>query len=98
MAVEVRAREPPVPRPVVLGVGRRVNAYVSATSLDVALEIVLLRKVENIARRVEKDDGSIARQILLRERIGVFGGIDGETVFLTEFSDQIGRASCRERV
>ena len=64
-----------------------MNSDVSATSLDVALEIVLLRGVEYVAGRVQKDHGTISRQVLRGERSGVFGSVDGEPIFLSELSD-----------
>src|SRR5437762_993062 len=55
MAVEPGAGEPAVPRPVVLCVRGRMDSHVSAASLDIALEIVLLRGVQYVAGGVQED-------------------------------------------
>ena len=57
--VELRAGELAVPRPVVLGVGGGVDADPAAARLDVALERVLLRVVEDVAGRAQEDDGAV---------------------------------------
>jgi hypothetical protein len=64
-----------------------VNADVSATRLDVALEIILLCRVEYIPRCAHEDYRAISREILRGERAGVFGGIDGESILLSELFD-----------
>src|SRR6266568_2077768 len=87
MAIEVRPRESSVPRPVVLGVRGGMNAHVSATSLDVALEVVLLCGVQYVAGCVQEDDGAISREVLRGERASVFSRVDGEPVFLSELFD-----------
>ena len=87
MAVEVRARQSAVPRPVVLGVGGGVHADVSAPRLDVALEDVLLRRIQHVARRTQEDDGAIARQVFLREGAGILRRVDRESILLAELLD-----------
>jgi hypothetical protein len=87
MAVEAGAREPAVPRPVVLRIRGGMNSHVSAASLDVALEIILLCGVEHVTGRVQKHDCAVFPEIFRRERAGVFGRFDGESVLLSELSD-----------
>src|SRR5205823_2469043 len=67
---------------------RRMNSNVSAASLDVALEIVLLCGVEYVTGGVQKHDGAVPRQVLRRERAGVFRRIDGESILLSQFPDR----------
>ena len=55
VVAEVRAHQLAVPRPRVLGVGRRVDARVAAAGADVALERRLLGVVEHVARRRQED-------------------------------------------
>src|SRR4026208_695477 len=88
MAIEPGASQPAVPRPVVLRVGGSVNSEVSTTSLDVALEVVLLCGVEYVAGGVEEDDCAVLREVLGGERAGVFGGVDGKAILLSEFPDR----------
>src|SRR6266581_5145956 len=87
MAIEVRPRESSVPRPVVLGVRGGMNAHVSATSLDVALEVVLLCGVQYVAGCVQEDDCAVSREVLRGESGGVFGRVDGEPILLSELPD-----------
>ena len=61
-----------------------MDADVSATGLDVSLEIVLLRGVEYVAGGVQENDGAVSRKILLGKRRGVLGRVDGEPVLLSE--------------
>src|SRR2546421_365800 len=61
MAVEVRAGQSGVPRPVVLGVRGGVPADVAAARLDVALEDVLLRRIQDVTRRIQEDDCAVSR-------------------------------------
>src|SRR5207237_4326367 len=87
MTIEPGASEPAVPRPVVLGVGGGMNSYVSATSLDVALEIVLLCGVQYVAGRVQEDDSAVSCQIFRGESACVFSRVDAEPILLPELSD-----------
>src|SRR5947207_910277 len=59
MAVEVRAGQSAVPRPVVLSVRGGVHADVAAARPDVALEDVLLRRIEDVTRRIQEDDRAV---------------------------------------
>src|SRR4051812_14229231 len=88
MAVEVRARQPAVPRPLVLGVGGRMHTDVSATRLDVALQDVLLRRVQHIARSTQKDHGAVASQVFLSKGSGILGRVDRKAIFLSQFPDR----------
>ncbi len=88
VAVEVRADQLAVPRPVVLGVGRRVDARVPAAVLDVALERGLLVVVEDVARRGQPHDGVVLREVLVRERSCVLGRGHLEVVLLAELLDR----------
>ena len=67
MIQEVRPDETPVPRPVVLGIGRRVDPDETAALLDVALEGRLLFGVEYISAGVQEHDDAVARQALVGE-------------------------------
>src|ERR1700682_4807007 len=87
MATEPGAGEPAVPGPVVLGVRRGMNSHVSATSLDVALEIVLLCGVQYVAGCVQPDDCAVPREVLRGEGAGIFGRVDGEPILLSELPD-----------
>jgi len=87
MAIEPGAGEPAVPRPVVLRVRGGMNSHVSATSLDVALEIVLLCGVQYVASCVEEDNCAVSREVLRGERAGVFGRVYGEPILLSELPD-----------
>src|SRR5258706_307279 len=87
MANAPGARESAVPWPAVLGVGGGMNSNVSATGLDVALEIVLLCVVQYVAGCVEPDHCAVPREVLRRESAGVFGRVDGESVFHSELFD-----------
>jgi hypothetical protein len=64
-----------------------VNADVSATRLDVALEIVLLCGVEYVTGCGHEDYRAVTREILRGEGPGVFGRVDGESVLLSKFPD-----------
>jgi hypothetical protein len=61
-----------------------MNSDISAASLDVAFEIVLLSGVQYVAGCVEENDCAVSREILRGKRAGVFGCVDGESVFLSE--------------
>ena len=87
MAVEVRARQSAVPRPVVLGVRGGMHADVSASRLDVALEDILLRWIQHVARRTQEDDGAVARQVLLGKGAGILRCVDRESILLAELPD-----------
>ncbi len=62
-----------------------MNSHVSATGLDVALEIVLLCVVEYVAGCVQPHHRAVSREVLRGERAGVFGRVDGEAILLSEF-------------
>ena len=102
MAVEVRARQPAVPRPVVLRICGGVHADISAARLDVALEVVLLRRIQDVTRRTQEDDRAVSRQVLMGEGAGILGRVDRESVLLPklpECGDAVGDGvvaiSCR---
>ena len=77
---EVAADQLAVPRPRVLGVGRRVDAGVAAAGLDEALERRLLRVVEHLAGRREEHDDVVVREVRVGELRGVLGRGHGEAV------------------
>ena len=87
VAEEVRADEAAVPLPLVLGVGRGMDAGEAATALDVVLERGLLRRVEHVARGRQEDHGVVVRERGVEDR-GVLGVIDLEVVRLTERLDR----------
>src|SRR5205085_5940365 len=84
MTIEPGAGESAVPRPVILGVGGGMNSDVSTTSLDVALEIVLLCGVQYVAGGVQEDDCAVACQIFRGESARVFSRVDREPILLPE--------------
>src|SRR5438477_2616019 len=86
MAVEVGAGQSAVPRPVVLGVRGGMHADVSAARLDVALEDILLRRIQHLPRRTQEDDGAVARQVLLRKSAGVLSRVDRKPMLLSELA------------
>src|SRR5439155_12929747 len=87
MAVEVRARQPAVPRPVVLRICGGVHADISAARLDVALEVVLLRRIQDVTRRTQEDDRAVSRQDLMGEGAGILGRVDRESVLLPKLPE-----------
>src|ERR1044072_9404376 len=84
MAVQVSACQSAAPRPVVLGVRRAVHADPATASPDVALEGVLLRRIEDVTRGIQEDDGAVSRQVLLGKGAGILRRIHGKTVLLSE--------------
>ena len=70
---EVGADQPAVPRPVVLGVGGRVHADVTAAAGDVGLEGGLLGGVEHVAGGGEPDHRLVLGQVGGGELGGVLG-------------------------
>ena len=89
MRLEVCADKPAVPRPIVFGVGRSVNAQESAAASNVTLERCLLIVVEDVAGRVQKYDCTETGEIGIRKRTGVFGRFDGKSVSLAEPLDRL---------
>src|SRR5204862_8037293 len=87
MAVEVSAAQSDLPRPVVLGGSRGMHAYVSAARLDIALEAILLRWIQDIPGRTQKDDGRVTRQVLLIERGRVLRRIDHQSFLEAELAN-----------
>src|SRR5207302_10211932 len=77
MAVEIRAGESAVPRPVVFSVRGGVDADVSAARLDVELEVVLLCVVQHVARCVQEDDSAVEWDVLRCYGGGVYGSCGG---------------------
>ena len=71
VVAEVGADQPAVPGPVVLGVGGRVHADVSAAAPHEALHRRLLRVVEDVARRVHEGDDVGAGELVVGEDRGV---------------------------
>src|SRR5438132_1509037 len=84
MAVEVRAGQSAVPRPVVLGVRGGVHADVAAARLDVALEDVLLRRIEDVTPRIQEDDRAVSRQVLFGKGAGILRRIDRKAILLSQ--------------
>ena len=64
-----------------------MHADVSAARLDVALEDILLRRIQHVPRRTQEDDGAVARQVFLREGAGVLRRVDRESILLAELPD-----------
>src|SRR5687767_10430492 len=84
VALEVRSRESSVPWPLVLGIGRGVDADPTTTCLDVALERVLLWRVQDVPGGVEKDDRAEAFEVALGECACVLRRLDREAVLAPE--------------
>ena len=88
VVAEVAAEHLAVPGPRVLRVGRGVDADVAAAGLDVVLEGVLLRVVEDVAGRREPDDRVVLREVGVVELRGVLGRVDVEAVGGAEALDR----------
>ena len=73
VVVEVGADQVAVPRPVVLGVGGRVDAGVAAAGLDVALERRLLGRGEHVTGGGEEDDDLVLLEVGVVEDRAVLG-------------------------
>ena len=84
MAREPRPGETAVPGPVVLRVRRGVHADPAAARPHVALERVLLGRVEHVAGGAQEDDRAVAAQVALAERGRVLRRVDREAVRLAE--------------
>ncbi len=96
---EPRTDQPAVPRPVVLGVGRAVDAEERAAVAVPRLERGLLLIVEHIARGVQEDDSVVVLEVGPIERSGVFSGGDCEAMpfgELVEAGDAIGDRAVAE--
>ena len=63
-----------------------MHADVSAARLDVALEDILLRRIQHVPRRTQEDDGAVARQVLLRKSAGVLSRVDRKPMLLSELA------------
>src|SRR5829696_4323759 len=87
MALELRPEELPVPGPVVSGVGRRMDAEVTAARFDESLEGPLLRAVEDIAGRVDEAHRLEARESVGPEETGVLGVVDRDAVTRREVAE-----------
>jgi hypothetical protein len=86
---ELRADQLAVERPVVFGVGGRMNARVPTAAPDVGLERTLLGGVEHVAGGVEEDHRLVLRQVRRTEGVRVLGRGDGETVGRAQLADQL---------
>ena len=73
--------------PVVLGVGRGMDAGVAAARADVALERSLLAGVERVAGRRQEDDASYCDRTRVGEQRRVLGRVDLEVVRVAERLD-----------
>src|SRR2546427_1291246 len=87
VTLEVRANQLPIPGPAVLGITRRVNASKATTGPDIAFEGCLLTVIEDVARCQEEDHCPVAGQVGIRERAGIFGGIDQIPVLGSQLVD-----------
>lgn len=84
VALEPRPDQVLVLRPVVLGVGGRVDADEAAAPVDVFLQGALLGVVQDVAGGGEEDDGLVVGEVLRGEGGHVLGGGDGEVVLRAE--------------
>src|SRR5689334_19912394 len=80
IAEEVCAKHAAVPRPVVLGVCGGVNAYKSSTGMNEVLERRLLRQIEDVTCRVQKNNDSISGQVCIRESGRIRRVVDIKTI------------------
>ena len=87
--LEISAGQFAVPGPVVLGIGSGVYTYIASTRLNVALERILLQRIQHITSSIEKYNGSVSAQVLFVEHGSIFSGIDDKAVFSAEFGDCI---------
>lgn len=76
MGREVRPHQTAVEGPVVLGVGRRVDAHVAAAGGDIVLERLLLVGVEDITGGGEEHHRVVAGQVVGGELRARLGGVD----------------------
>jgi hypothetical protein len=93
---EVGPHQVAVPVPGVLRVGRGVDADVAIARPDVALEGVLLQWGQDVAGGGQPDDRVVLREVHVRERGRVLGGVDRESVGGADLLDC--RDACRNRV
>src|SRR6266508_5377261 len=84
---EVGAEEPAVPWPVVLRVGRGVNADEAAAPADETLESVLLVVVQDVPGGEQEDDAVVPGEARIRERGGVLRRVDDEPAALGDVSN-----------
>jgi len=96
VTIEVRADQLAVPGPLILGVGRSVNADKPSSALNKALKCGLLVWVEYVSRRVEENDGSVVVQRLVVKYGAVFCRMDREAVGIPQAAN--GRYRGRNRV
>ena len=88
VVVEVGTDQVAVPRPVVLGVGGRVDAGVAAAGLDVALERRLLGRGEHVTGGGEEDDDLVLLEVGVVEDAAVLGHGHREVVGDGELLDR----------
>ncbi len=82
-----RTDQPVEERVAGLGLRRGADADEAAATLDVALQRTLLRRVQAVARAVEKDDRAIGREVRRGHRRRVRGRLDAEAVRRAERRD-----------
>jgi hypothetical protein len=81
MVLEIRADQFVVPGPVILRIRRRMNTNKPVARSDIFLEGLLLRGVEHVAGRIQKDDGLVLCKRCRVELCRYFGSIDQQVVF-----------------
>src|SRR6516225_4638435 len=87
MAGEPGADEAAVPRPVILGIARRMDADKSAARADVAFERSLMLLIEDVPGRAEEHDNLVLRERRVGETPGVFRVIHSKAVLGAERPD-----------
>src|SRR5689334_8466030 len=80
MTEEICSQQAAIPRPVVLGVCRGVNADKSSAGMNEVFECRLLRQIKDITSRVQKNDHSISRQICIGESCRIYGVVHIKTI------------------
>ena len=83
--VEVGSHKFAVPGPVVFGIGSGVDANITTTCMDIAFKSGLLAVIEYFASSEEEDDGVVLFEVGVSEGGGIFGEVDGNVMFSSEF-------------
>ena len=76
-----------------------MNANIAIANLNVSLECGLLRRIEDVSSRHQKDHGPLLRQGRIVEKSRLFGGCDLEIILDRELLDgenSVGNGSMAE--
>jgi len=86
MIDEVPADETAIPRPTEFRIRCGVNAHVPSAGLDKSHERLLLSFVENVTRRIQKDDGIIPAKMVIGEKIRIGRRVGYDSVLCGDLS------------